>query len=132
MTMLKRDRSTVILAGILASAGVAHFVIPKPFDQIVPTWMPGSARLWTQASGVAELAVASLVAGPRTRSFGGKAAAVLFLAVFPANIQMAVDWWPKGGAQRIGSLARLPFQLPLVLLARKVAKTCAPPRTPQI
>ena len=122
MEKVKRDRSTLILIGILASAGVAHFVIPKPFDEIVPKWMPGSARLWTQASGVAELAVAGLVAVPRTRSLGGKCAAVLFLAVFPANVQMAIDWWPKGGAQRAASLGRLPLQIPLVLLARKVMK----------
>lgn len=46
-----------ILTGILASAGLPHFVAPKTFDDIVPHALPGSPRVWTNISGVAELAV---------------------------------------------------------------------------
>lgn len=38
--------------------GVLHFVKPKPFDALIPTRLPGGGpRLWTFASGVAELVV---------------------------------------------------------------------------
>ena len=80
------------LAVLLATAGVTHFAVPRPFDAIVPRALPGGPRLWTYLSGAAELAVAAAVVAPRTRRVGGLAAAGLFAAVFPANVQMARDW----------------------------------------
>ncbi|NEA48609.1 hypothetical protein G3I35_20650, partial [Streptomyces sp. SID10815] len=65
--MPRSERSSLLLAGLLATAGVAHFVSPRQFDAIVPRVLPGSPRTWTRASGVAELALAAGVALPRTR-----------------------------------------------------------------
>jgi uncharacterized membrane protein len=75
--------------------GVLHFAVPAPFDAIVPAWIQGRARFWTYASGVAELAVGGAVASPSTRRLGATAAVGLFLAVYPANVQMAWDWRRK-------------------------------------
>lgn len=105
--------------------GILHFVAPKPFDKIVPPQLPGEARTYTYASGVAELGVATALAIPRTRRLGGWLAAILFVAVFPANVQMAVDVVgnPKAPtAFKIGVLARLPLQIPMVVAALKVAR----------
>ncbi len=77
---------------MLAGMGALHFAVPRPFDEIVPEQLPGSARFCTLASDVAELGVAAAVAAPRTRRHGALAATALFAAVFPANIKMAVDW----------------------------------------
>jgi uncharacterized membrane protein len=113
------------LAGLLAPMGVLHFVVPKPFDSIVPPALPGKARTYTYASGVAELAVAGALVVPRTRRLGGLAAAALFLAVFPANVQMAVDWWRNPDTptpMKIGALARLPFQIPMITEALKARR----------
>jgi uncharacterized membrane protein len=107
---------------ILGAAGAAHFVVPKMFDEIVPHVMPGPARLWTYVSGVAELGVAATVAGPRTRRVGGSLAAVLFIVVLPANIQMAVDWADKPMTQRLLAYGRLPLQVPLIWLALRVRR----------
>src|SRR5882672_7672150 len=74
-------RPALALAALLAAAGVTHFAYPKPYDRMVPTALPGTARTWTYLSGVAELAVAAAVAAPRTRRLGGLAAAALFTAV---------------------------------------------------
>ena len=68
---------------------------PKPFDSIVPAELPGSARFYTYASGVAELATAALLLAPRTRRLGALAAVALFIAVFPANVNMVRLWWDK-------------------------------------
>ncbi len=111
---------TKVLLAILGVAGVAHFVAPKGFDDIVPHALPGSPRMWTYVSGVAELTVAAAVAAPRTRRLGGALAALLFLAVLPANIQMAVDWADKPLSQRLFAYGRLPLQLPLIWLAIRV------------
>ncbi|MGO1227912.1 MAG: DoxX family protein, partial [Brachybacterium sp.] len=80
------------LATLLGGAGILHLARPEPFDSIVPPALPGPARTYTYASGVAELGIAGLLAVPRTRRLGGIAAAALFVAVFPANLQMAYDW----------------------------------------
>ncbi|MHB8508192.1 MAG: DoxX family protein, partial [Candidatus Dormibacteria bacterium] len=77
-------------------------------------------------SGGLELACAVALILPRTRRAGGWATAALLLAVFPANIQMALDGGIRGAGFPMGSpvLAwlRLPLQLPLVLMALAVAR----------
>ena len=58
------------LAGLLATAGVSHFVVPHVYDRIVPRTL-GDPRPWTLASGVAELACAVGLAIPRTSGRSG-------------------------------------------------------------
>jgi uncharacterized membrane protein len=119
-------RSAALLAGVLATSGVLHFARPRPFDSIVPRALPGRARDWTYVSGAAELAVAAAIAYPRTRAAGGLAAAALFAAVFPANVQMAADWRHASPARRAIAFGRLPLQVPLVLWGLRVARTHSP------
>ncbi|MFC0433456.1 hypothetical protein [Kutzneria buriramensis] len=118
-------RPALALSALLAVACVTHFAYPKPYDRIVPTTLPGSARTWTYVSGVAELAVAAAVATPRTRRLGGLAAAALFAAVFPANVKMAVDAWNRSRTERLATVARLPLQVPLVVWALRVSRSAA-------
>ena len=93
---------------------------PKPFDTIVPAELPGSARFYTVASGVGEVATGVLLLTPRTRRFGAVAAVALFLAVFPANVNTVRLWWNKGWPARIAAIARLPLQYPMVTQALKI------------
>ncbi|MGW7047222.1 DoxX family protein [Streptomyces avermitilis] len=120
--MSRSERSSLLLAGLLATAGVAHFAAPRQFDATIPRALPGKPRTWTYASGVAELALAAGVALPRTRRAAALATAAFFVGVFPANVQMAVDWRHRPAPLRTAALARLPLQVPLVLWARGVAK----------
>ncbi|MET9445108.1 MauE/DoxX family redox-associated membrane protein [Streptomyces sp. NPDC006610] len=120
--MSRSDRSPLLLAGLLAAAGAAHFARPRQFDAIVPRSLPGSPRAWTYASGAAELALAAGVALPRTRRVAALATAAFFVGVFPANVKMAVDWRNRPAPQKAAALGRLPLQAPLVLWARKVAR----------
>ena len=110
------------LAGVLVGMGLLHFVAPELFDAIVPRSLPGPRRRWTYLSGVAELGVGVAVALPGTRRFGGLAAAALFVAVFPANVRMALD--SRGGslAYRAAVWARLPLQVPLVRWALRASR----------
>ncbi|MEV0050801.1 hypothetical protein AB0H34_09945 [Saccharopolyspora shandongensis] len=110
------------LVGVLGGAGVLHFLVPRPFDAIVPRSLPGSARTWTRLSGVAELGCAGLVAFPRTRRLGGRLSSLLFAAVFPANVTMALAWRRRSLPWQVIGFARLPLQIPLVLWARRVAR----------
>ncbi|MGB6762538.1 DoxX family protein [Mycobacterium sp.] len=110
------------IAALLLGVGTTHFVAPKQFDEIIPAELPGSPRFYTYASGVAELSIGALVLARRTRRFGGLAAAALFLAVFPANINMVRLWWDKPWPMRIAALARLPLQIPMIIEALKVRR----------
>ncbi|WP_433347997.1 hypothetical protein [Micromonospora sp. CA-111912] len=120
--MTERRGEALALAGLLAAAGVTHLVKPGLYDPIVPRALPGPARFWTYASGVAELAVAAAVAHPRTRRRGGLAAAALFVAVLPANVRMAGDWRHRSPARRAVAYGRLPAQAPLIWWAARVAR----------
>lgn len=102
--------------------GSLHFLAPRRFDDIVPRGLPGGPRLWTYLSGVAELGCAAAVAVPRTRRVGALATAALFVGVFPANVQMALDWRDRSPAQRAIAFGRLPMQIPLVVWALSVRR----------
>lgn len=116
------DTTALRLAALCAGMGVLHFVKPKPFDALIPPALPGSARFWTYASGVAELGTAALLVNPSTRRLGGRAASALFVGVFPGNLQMAWDWRHESLPKRAVALLRLPLQAHLVASAEKVHK----------
>ncbi|MFR9751262.1 hypothetical protein ACL02S_09515 [Nocardia sp. 004] len=118
-------RQALALATLLFGSGVLHFARPEPFDSLVPRILPGRARDYTYASGVAELGIAAALAIPQTRGIGGRLAAWLFLAVFPANIQFTVDTLSSEKAPRlykVGSILRLPLQIPLITQALAVSR----------
>jgi uncharacterized membrane protein len=114
-----------VLAALLLGTGTLHFVAPKPFDSIVPAELPGSARFYTYASGVAELGVGALLLAPSTRRPAGLAAAALFVCVYPANINMVRLWWDKPWPMRIAAIARLPLQIPMIVQALKIWRSPA-------
>jgi uncharacterized membrane protein len=112
------------LAALLATAGIGHFVVPRPFEAIVPRAL-GDPKPWVAASGVAEIACAVGLAIPRTRRLAGLASAALFVGVFPANVQMTVSAFRSeraSAAYRAGTVARLPMQVPLVVQALRLAR----------
>lgn len=109
---------------MLTVTGAAHFAVPRVFDGVVPSAL-GAPRFWTLASGAAELACAGSLVVPRTRRLGGWGSAALFVAVFPANVTMAVAALRSrraSTAYRVATLVRLPMQVPLVWWAVRVAR----------
>lgn len=108
------------LAALLLGSGVLHFLIPKPYDTIVPAELPGSQRFYTYASGVAELAAGALLLPPRTRRLGALSAVAVFVGVFPANVNLVRLWRDKPLFMRLGAIARLPLQIPMITEAFKV------------
>lgn len=118
----RRNAVAVVLGVFVTIAGVAHFVTPGFFDEIVPPWLPPGERFWTYASGVAELVVGPMLLVPRTRRVGGWAAIVLFVVVYPANLYMAWDWRDRPLSEQFVAWARLPLQFVLVWLAWQVTR----------
>lgn len=119
------SRPSTIAAGVLfTSAGLAHFAKPDFFEAIVPSWFPDAA-LANRASGVAELAFGLGMFHPRTRKLSALGLFALTIAVFPANVDMAVNHVEPqrvegrfsrsvGTATGPANWIRLPLQLPLV------------------
>ncbi len=116
-----RRASPYLLAGLLTVTGTLHFVFPKALVALVPSQLP-ARELLVYASGAAELACAGGLALPRTRHAAGWATAALFLAVFPGNIQMALDAGDRCPTYRALTYARLPLQVPLIVWAVYVAR----------
>jgi uncharacterized membrane protein len=117
-------RTAFALAAFMLIAGLAHFAVPRTYERIVPRFV-GDAALWVRWTGVAEVACAALLAGRRTRRIGALVTVGILVAVFPANIKMALDGGIEGKGFLLGSpvmaWARLPLQLPLVWWAWRVA-----------
>jgi uncharacterized membrane protein len=98
-------------------AGVMHFVIPDTYEAIVPRALPRRREL-VYASGVAEIAGGVGVLHPRTRRAASWWSVATLLAVFPANVNMALSpdrYKVPGGA--VALWLRLPVQVLLVLWA---------------
>ena len=91
-------------------AGVMHFVIPKTYEAIVPDYLPAHKEL-VRASGVAEILGGLGVMHSRTRRAASWWSVATLIAVFPANVHMALhpDRYKVPGG-RTALYARLPVQ----------------------
>lgn len=104
------------LLGILfVGAGVLHLVAPGPYVRIMPPWLPAPTAL-VLLSGALEIGggLGVLSPWPRVRSVAGVGLALLLVAVYPANVQMALDG--TGGPAWV-LWGRLPLQGALVAWA---------------
>ena len=83
-----------ILRGLLSFyvgvIGVIHFVRPEPFVAIMPKMFPAPLFL-VYLSGFFEIAGAIGVQIPQTRRAASIGLMALLVAVFPANINMAIN-----------------------------------------
>lgn len=102
-----------IMAALYIAAGIYHFVNPKMYQRIMPTYLPWHIPL-VYMSGVCEIVFALLLIPENTRPMAAWLIIILLLAVFPANIQMAVSFWQKQRPTLWIAIARLPLQLVLI------------------
>src|SRR5918994_659772 len=102
-----------ILGAFVLVAGALNFIKPRPYEAIMPEALPAHREL-VYLSGVAEMAGGAGVLSRRTSRAAGWWLIATMLAVFPANINMAVE------AERFERIpepllwARLPLQAGLV------------------
>ena len=112
-------RSQKGLAGFFAFAGTMHFVIPRSYEAMMPPSLPAH-RESVAVSGVAEIVGGVAVLSPRSRRFARWWLLALLVAVFPANVHMALNPGQVRGLDlervpRWALWARLPLQ-PLCML----------------
>ncbi len=118
----RAPRDVLALAALFAISGTLHFVKPRHFESIVPHRLR-ARRALVYASGAAELACSAGLFTSRTRRAAGLASAALLVAVFPANVQMAVDVHrSRGRLAKSVILLRLPLQLPMIRTAWRAGR----------
>jgi uncharacterized membrane protein len=79
----------------------------------MPPWMPWHETL-VFLSGALEIILSLLLLYKPTRSFAAWGFIVLLIAIFPANIQMAINYHKNNHPMFLGSLLRLPVQFLLI------------------
>lgn len=129
----RRERLSLAgLAMLIGGSGVLHLVAPRFYQRIVPAPLAEWRGPIVAISGAAELGCALLLLHPRTRHTGAWATAALLVAVFPANVQMALDGGypdaPFPANSSVGAWLRLPLQLPLVWWSLSLRRTGRPRR----
>ncbi len=102
------------------AAGALHFHKPRMYEAIMPRYLPAHRAL-VYASGVAEMAGGAGLLHPRTARPAGWWLVATLLAIFPANVEMAVH------AERFRRFpapllwARLPLQGAIIAWVWRVA-----------
>jgi uncharacterized membrane protein len=107
-----------LMALLYIGAGINHFVHPDPYVRIMPPYIPYH-RAMVLISGVLEMGLGLLLLPAVTRPYAAWGIIALLIAVFTANIQMALDYHRQDNPRLWVAIARLPLQIPLIWWAWK-------------
>ena len=106
----------VLFAAFFVIAGVTHFTNRDFFTSIVPPYLPWPVML-VYVSGVAEIVLGVMLMVPATTRIAAWGLIALLLAVFPANIHMAMNPQLYPGTPLAALLIRLPLQGVMIAVA---------------
>lgn len=108
-----------LMGAFYVFAGVNHFLSPEFYLPMMPPYLPLHLEL-VYLSGVAEIVLGIAVLVPGLRGPAAWGIILLLIAVFPANLHIAIHNVPLGGAaEGLGTWnwVRLPFQVLFALWA---------------
>ena len=113
-----RRISLLLIATLFVLGGINHFVDAEFYLRMMPAYLPAHAAL-VAISGVAEILGGVGVLAPRTRRGAGIGLVALLIAVFPANVNMALNHLKLGDTDvPVWALwGRLPLQAVLIAWA---------------
>lgn len=109
----------VLMSLGLMTMGVLHFVAVDAFVAVMPPYLPWHREL-VLISGAFEFVLGAAALVPRLRPWAGWGIALLLIAVFPANVHMAMSHVGLPGEEPPPSWAlwaRLPFQAVFIAVA---------------
>ena len=98
-----------LLGATFLTTGLLHFLRPRMYEAIMPRYLPAHREL-VNASGVAEIAGGAGVLHSRTAKPAGWWLIATLIAIFPANVEMAVHAERFRKIPRPLLWARLPVQ----------------------
>jgi uncharacterized membrane protein len=107
-----RDKMRVAAGVAFIVASIPHFTSPERYLPMMPPFVP-APRMMISVSGVAELLGGIGMLIPRTARLASWWLAALLLAIFPANIYVAISGVNAAGLPSSPwyTWSRLPFQL---------------------
>ena len=118
--MIKILKSITVysLALLYGVVGVKHFTDLDFFLVIIPPYLP-YPELLVYVSGFFEILFGVLLIPAKTRKYASLGLVVLLIAVFPANIYLFNSEIAQNiyGINRQFALIRLPYQIPLIVIA---------------
>jgi uncharacterized membrane protein len=94
-------------------AGINHFIHPGSYRQIMPHWVP-LPDVMILISGVCEVLFALLLIYPISRRAAAYGIILLLIAIFPANVQMTLNYFHESRPGLWFTILRLPLQLVLI------------------
>src|ERR1700722_13059115 len=108
-----KDPARKLLALFFVCAGAMHFIRPGSFVAITPKFLPKRKEL-VYVSGLLEILGGFGLLFPFSRRFAAKGLMMLLYAVFPANINMAINKIDFGYLPKWLLWTRLPVQFLLI------------------
>lgn len=105
-----------LFGALFVAAGVNHFVHPQIYVAIMPPYLPWHFAL-VIVSGVAEVALGTLLFVRRWMALAAWGLIALLVAVFPANIHMAMHPELYPAIPEVALWIRLPLQGVLIAWA---------------
>lgn len=113
--------SLYLMAGFYVLAGANHFWHPQFYLAIMPPWLGFHDEL-NYASGACEILFGLLLIPKQTRRIAAWLIILLLIAIFPANIQMMLNYIHERRPGLWITIVRLPIQLLLIWWAYIFAK----------
>lgn len=113
------------MAALYIAAGINHFANPLFYKKIMPPWLPYHYPL-IYTSGVAEIVLGILLLPVSTRRWAAWGIIMLLIAVFPANVQMLLNYREEQNPYLWIAILRLPLQLLLISWAYSFTKKSKP------
>lgn len=105
--------SLYVMALLYIAAGINHFRSAEFYFKIMPPYMPHPFTI-IYVSGFFESALGFLLLFKKTRRLAAWGIIALLVAVFPANVQMLVNYLHENNPRLWVAIIRLPLQLPLI------------------
>ena len=108
----------LVMSFMYVFIGIRHFTDPQYFLDIVPPQLPFKLFL-VYVTGLIEIIGGAAILSSKTRRTGALLLIFLLVIVFPANIYLYISETPQNllGITKTEALIRMPFQIPLIILA---------------
>ncbi len=108
-----KNKSIYLMSLLYFFTGISHFRIPEYFLDIMPPYIPWHLKL-VYISGACEIIFGLLLIPRQTRRIAAWLIIALLIAVFPANIQMTINYVNEHNPDLWISIVRLPIQIFLI------------------
>lgn len=121
--MTRRTVARTAFGLAFIAAGTLHFLMPRRYRAVMPSWLPAPAAL-VAVSGAAEILGGTGLLISRARPLAGVGLMLLLVAVMPANVEMLRQQRARGGPAWAEALLwmRLPLQGALIWWAWRLSR----------